>query len=72
VNVVGFAYAVFSFFWSFWPNTVVEDFVEDFNWAPVIFVAVLLFCLLLYGARARKVYTGPVAMVRFENSETEL
>lgn len=69
VNIIGLAYVVFSFFWSFWPNTTVVDFIEDFNWAAVLFMAVLIVCLPMYFWKARKVYTGPVSVVRFERDE---
>lgn len=35
----------------------------DFNWAPVMFAAVMLFSLVYYFVRARKEYEGPVAYV---------
>jgi amino acid transporter len=41
INVLGLAYALFSFFWSFWP-TYTPVTAEGFNWSVVIFVAVLL------------------------------
>jgi len=62
VNVLGIAYAAFSFFWCFWPNaTPVEAYT--FNWAPVLFVGVLVCCMLAYWVKGRKVYVGPVMQV---------
>lgn len=63
VNVIGLAYAGFTFFWSFWP-TYTPVTVEDFNWSVVIFGAILVFCLTMYYVKGRHVYTGPVKQVR--------
>lgn len=63
VNIIGLVYAIFSFFWSFWP-TFTPVTVTDFNWSVVIFVAVFFFCLVMYYAKGRKVYKGPVKEVR--------
>lgn len=62
VNVVGLAYALFAFFWSFWPAQANVD-VETFNWAIVIFLGVAVVSLVLYAVKGRKVYVGPVVDV---------
>lgn len=69
VNSIGLAYALFTFFWSFWPNTVIANFTDDFNWASVIFAGVSVFSLLMFVFSARKVYTGPVEAVRYARDE---
>ncbi|KAL8757245.1 MAG: hypothetical protein Q9199_002353 [Rusavskia elegans] len=40
LNVAGLAYAVYAFFWCFWPNVTPVD-AESFNWAVVMFMGVL-------------------------------
>lgn len=35
---------------------------ENFNWSPVMFVAVMGFAAIYYLLVARKVYTGPVVV----------
>jgi choline transport protein len=61
VNALGLAYSTHAFFWCFWPNATPVT-PTDFNWASVMFVAVLLFCVVDWFARARKVFTGPVVL----------
>lgn len=63
VNVLGLSYALFSFFWSFWP-TFTPVALNDFNWSSVLFVAVFAACLVMYYFQGRFVYKGPVAHVR--------
>jgi cell division protein FtsX len=63
VNGIGLAYVTFSFFWSFWPNSIPIT-LQDFNWSVVLFVGVLVICLLMYVVSARFVYVGPVTTVR--------
>ncbi|KAJ9630757.1 hypothetical protein H2203_001281 [Taxawa tesnikishii (nom. ined.)] len=62
VNTVGVLYSTHAFFWCFWPNYTPTD-APGFNWASVMFVAVLLFCAIDYMLRAKKVYKGPVVLV---------
>jgi choline transport protein len=62
INILGITYALFAFFWCFWPNGMPVD-VKTFNWAVVIFVGVVILCLLAYFINGRKVYTGPVVHV---------
>lgn len=50
-------------FWSFWP---IYDSAApaDFNWASVIFGAVILFSVVYYSIRGHKTYHGPVVLVK--------
>lgn len=63
VNSVGVVYVSFVFFWSFWPNEVPVD-ANNFNWSVVLFLGVLGISLVMYVVRGRKVYNGPVTIVR--------
>ena len=63
VNIAGLVYALYAFFWCFWPNATPVD-ASSFNWAVVMFVVVILLSLVLYGVQGRKVYKGPVVLVR--------
>lgn len=62
INSIGLAYAIFSWFWSFWP---VEKHVEleSFNWSVVIFTSVTAISLIMYIVQGKKVYSGPVTTV---------
>ncbi len=62
VNAAAVSYALWAFFWSFWPQ-VYPVTAAGFNWASVIFVGVLLGALLHYVLVGRRKYTGPVALV---------
>lgn len=62
VNVFGIAYALFAFFWCFWPNVTPVQ-LGTFNWAVVLFVAVVISCVVAYFVKGRKVYVGPVVYV---------
>lgn len=62
VNAIGLVYAVFAFFWSFWPTERHVDAVS-FNWSLVIFMGVTIISLVMYFVQGRKVYTGPVTSV---------
>ena len=63
MNIIGLAYALFVFFWSFWPNTTPVD-LEKFNWSVVIFVGVAVLILVMYWVQGVKVYDGPVTHVK--------
>lgn len=63
VNIAGLAYAAYAFFWCFWPNATPVD-PKSFNWAVVMFLGVIMLSLGMYWARGRKVYRGPVVLVR--------
>jgi amino acid transporter len=63
VNSLGVCYVSFIFFWSFWPNTIPVD-AESFNWSVVLFGGVFIVSLVMYVIQGRKVYSGPVAIIR--------
>ena len=62
INACGLAYSSFCFFWCFWPNTTPVT-ADEFNWAVVMFIAVMLICAVAWVVRARHVYKGPVVLV---------
>ena len=62
VNIGGLAYALFAFFWCFWPaNTPVD--LQSFNWAVVMFVGVTVFSVVYYWFKGRHEFSGPVVLV---------
>jgi amino acid transporter len=63
INLLGLAYTLFSFFWSFWP-TYTPVTAVDFNWSVLIFVTVLIFCVVVYFVEGKRVYKGPVQEIR--------
>ena len=62
INVMAFVYAIWSFFWSFWPNSMHVT-AKNFNWACVLFTGLMSISGVLYIVHARKVYEGPVVKV---------
>lgn len=62
-NCIGICYVSFIFFWSFWPNTIPVD-AESFNWSVVLFGGVFIISLIMYVFQGRKVYRGPVSIIR--------
>lgn len=62
INILAVTYAVFAFFWACWPQSVSVT-ADNFNWAVVIFSAVLILSLVLYVVRGRQRYVGPVTAV---------
>jgi choline transport protein len=60
VNSIALTYAVYAFFWAFWPIYWHPN-AEEFNWAVVIFFGVMLISAVNWVFSARKKYTGPVA-----------
>lgn len=65
VNLTAMLYAVWSFFWSFWPNAHDVNAV-NFNWACVLFVGLMLISAVLYLTYARRKYEGPVVKCRYD------
>ncbi|CAN8104703.1 unnamed protein product [Discula destructiva] len=63
VNIIGLVYSAFAFFWSFWPTYTPVD-AGNFNWAVVIFTAVFIACLVAYHFQGRRIYQGPVKVVK--------
>lgn len=62
VNVAGVLYATHAFFWCFWPESTPVE-LESFNWAVVMFGAVVVLSFIDYVIRGRKQYKGPVVLV---------
>lgn len=63
VNVGGLTYAIFAFFWCFWPGTTPVE-LKTFNWSVLIFVTVAVVSMTMYVFKGRHVYDGPVALVQ--------
>lgn len=62
VNVTALVYVSFAFFWSFWPNERPVT-LQNFNWAVVMFVGIIILSVVNYVVYGRKVYVGPVMSV---------
>ncbi|KAI1335037.1 putative GABA permease [Xylariaceae sp. FL0016] len=62
-NAFSCCYLTFVFFFSFWPSSR-DVTAENFNWAVVVFVSVLLFSMVYYTVWARRVYLGPIIEIR--------
>ncbi|KAF2718641.1 amino acid transporter [Polychaeton citri CBS 116435] len=63
INVVGICYCVYLIIFLPWPIEVPVT-AENFNWAPVMFVGIMILSALYYILWARKIYKGPVFLVR--------
>ena len=63
VNVLALCFLSMVYFFSFWPLYRDVGF-ETFNWSVAIYVAVLIFAVPYYWVYGRKVYDGPVVMVK--------
>lgn len=62
INVAGFLYSTYCFFWAFWPpDTPVS--LTTFNWSSVIFSGVAILATILYIFQGRRIYFGPVVLV---------
>lgn len=61
INIAGFLYSTFAFFWCFWPEAT-PVVPSSFNWASVMFVAVFLLSCVDYVVRGRHQYKGPVVL----------
>jgi choline transport protein len=62
-NIFTCIYLIYIFFFSFWPSYR-EVNAANFNYAVLVFGAVLLFSAFYYAVWARRVYTGPVVEIR--------
>ncbi|KAJ7681611.1 amino acid/polyamine transporter I [Mycena rosella] len=62
VNAAAVTYAVFAFFWSFWPAGTPVD-TSNMNYGVVMFGGVGAMCVVSYWVQGRHVYKGPVATV---------
>ena len=65
-NLFACVYLIFIFFWSFWPP-VTPVTPQTFNFAVVVFGAVVLFSMLWYAVRAKGTFGGLVNEVENEN-----
>lgn len=59
INCIALIYASWAFFWSFWPNSYSVT-AENFNWACVLFVALMAVAMCLYHLDGDHEYEGPV------------
>ena len=62
VNSLSVIYALWAFFWCFWPQSYPVT-ASGFNWSSPIFVSVLLIAMVYFVFRARFHYLGPVTEV---------
>lgn len=62
VNAAAVVFGLWSFFWSFWPQST-PVIVSLFNWSSPIFVATIIISLIYYFVAGRKRYDGPVVLV---------
>ena len=60
INTIGLVYAIFAFFWAFWP-IYWSPTAEEMNYAIVMFASVMLLSAVNYIVSAHRKYTGPVA-----------
>ena len=58
-NIVGLLYAIFAFFFSFWPQEKNVD-AQSMNWACLVWGFAMLFCGFWYVVHARHFYHGPI------------
>jgi amino acid transporter len=63
INLLAVLYSFWCFIWAFWPQKQPVT-ATGFNWSSVLFSATLLVALVYFVAVARKIYTGPVALVK--------
>lgn len=63
INIGGVLYSFHAFFWCFWPEGTPVA-LETFNWAVVMFVAIVVLSLVDYMIRGRKQYKGPVVLTQ--------
>jgi choline transport protein len=61
-NLFACVYLVVMWFFSFWPGSV-EVTIESMNFSSVTFSGVVLFAIVWYSVRGRKVYVGPIVEV---------
>ncbi|EEP80699.1 predicted protein [Uncinocarpus reesii 1704] len=71
INIAAVLYALFAFFWAFWP-TFYDVTAKNFNWASAIFMGALVIAGIHFVFVARHKYFGPVAHVQGRNIRTKL
>lgn len=62
VNTAAVVFGLWSFFWSFWPQSTPVT-PSLFNWSSPIFVATIICSLIYYFVVGHKRYDGPVVLV---------
>lgn len=62
VNIIAVIYAVWAFFWSFWPQETPVT-ASGFNWGLVLFWAVVLVAFLYFLVVGYREYREPVSVV---------
>ncbi|KAF7880907.1 uncharacterized protein EAF02_006798 [Botrytis sinoallii] len=63
INAFAFAYCGFVMVWSCFPNQAPVT-LENANWAPAVWFAVIVIAGLIYVVHGRKHYTPPVVFVK--------
>ncbi|KAK4554102.1 hypothetical protein LTR86_008943 [Recurvomyces mirabilis] len=63
INILALLYGFFALIFIVIPS-VPGPTLEEMNWAPVIFIGILVFALVYYFAGGHKTYDGPVVLVR--------
>ena len=66
INVGALVFLFPIWFFAFWPG-ITPFSATTFNWAPVIYGAIVLLAMGYYFIKGRHVYTGPVALTRRDN-----
>lgn len=64
INLIALVYAIWAFFWSFWPNSY-QPTAQTFNWACVLFGGVAMISIVVYIVWGREVYEGPVEKIQW-------
>lgn len=68
INGVGILYSWQICFWCFWPNRTPVS-VESFNWAPVVFLVILVASLITYYFKGHKTYVAPAAKIEVRRED---
>ena len=63
INIIGWLYCLYQLIFLSWPVYVPVT-PQNFNWASVIFVGVMAFSALYYFIWGKRLYKGPVVLVR--------
>jgi amino acid transporter len=63
VNIIALAYILFAFIMSFFPIFNHPEPI-NMNWSVVVWSAIMIFAIVVYGISGRKKYRGPVVYVR--------
>jgi amino acid transporter len=63
INIIGWLYCFYQLIFLPWPAFVPVT-AENFNWASVMFVGVMALAALYYFTWGKKLYKGPVVLIR--------